>query len=383
MLVREIRSALGDDAQQPRFVRSEAGRGYAFVADTASPSRSPSDAAAEAPLFLCRNAQLRAFGEAFDAVRAGSSRVLLVSGERGAGKSALCDAFLRSAGVATVLRVGTGQCPDAPAEDLLEPLLDALANLAQQYRSLVPRVLAEEAPAWFARFPEWAEEPTPAAADTDALVEQLTRALAILSKDAVTILVLEDLQWADRATLQILARLAGRSWPARWLVVATACPYSLTPEGPILDSLADAMRAADPALVVDVGSFACDQIERYLDARFGAGCLTDLAPALHELTAGNPLLFVTLADGLVARAGAGRPDGLAPERPVRRPGIAPRPCAEERDGCGSTGSAPPSGRFSSPPPRSGSSSPPRRRRWHPAWRARMPPGCSTGWLAGA
>ena len=96
VLVREIRLALHDDAGNPRYVRSEAGRGYAFVAETSDRPHGASDEL-DPPLFVNRAGELAALIEAFDAARAGSTRVVLITGELGIGKTALCDMFLRVA----------------------------------------------------------------------------------------------------------------------------------------------------------------------------------------------------------------------------------------------------------------------------------------------
>jgi adenylate cyclase len=40
---------------------------------------------------------------------------------------------------------------------------------------------------------------------------------------------------------------------------------------------------------------------RYIDARFGPECLSELAPAVHHATAGNPFMMVNAIDSLVTR----------------------------------------------------------------------------------
>ena len=50
-----------------------------------------------APIFVNRGPELAGLADALDAVRASARRFVLISGEHGAGKSALCDAFVTQA----------------------------------------------------------------------------------------------------------------------------------------------------------------------------------------------------------------------------------------------------------------------------------------------
>src|SRR4029453_5997884 len=115
VLVHEIRSVLEEDARNPHFIRSEAGLGYAFVPEGLTPDR-PAASDRTHGLFLNRNRELAVLAEAFEDVRAGSSRVVILNGERGIGKTALCDVFLRLAAAGTPLRTIRAQCPDTSGE---------------------------------------------------------------------------------------------------------------------------------------------------------------------------------------------------------------------------------------------------------------------------
>jgi predicted ATPase len=302
VLVREVRLALQDDARAPRFIRSQSGRGYAFIAETSErPSRDSSGVAAELPLFMNRNGELAALSETLDIVRAGSSCVALVRGERGIGKTALCDVFVRSAGAGTPVRAASGECIEQVSEsEPLFPFLDALGRLGRQYSSVVPRLLAEHAPAWFARFPHWGGQADAAPADTAALQAQLSDALAALAHDMPLVLTLEDLQWADAATIEVVSTFAHRAGTARWMLIATACAYDSSGVSPAIDQLVAAIRTAPSSIVLDLEPLTASQVARYVDARFGPGCLTELAPALHAVSGGNPFMMVAAVDGLIA-----------------------------------------------------------------------------------
>src|SRR4029453_10617305 len=103
VLIHEIRSVLEEDARNPHFIRSEAGLGYAFVPEGLTPDR-PAASDRTHGLFLNRNRELAVLAEAFEDVRAGSSPVVILNGERGIGKTALCDVFRRLRARAPPLR---------------------------------------------------------------------------------------------------------------------------------------------------------------------------------------------------------------------------------------------------------------------------------------
>jgi DNA-binding winged helix-turn-helix (wHTH) protein len=300
VLVREIRLALQDDSRNPRFVRSEAGRGYAFVAeisDRPDPSREPD---ARPPLFMNRTRELAALTEAFEAVCAGSSRVVLVSGERGIGKTAVCNAFVRMAGAATELRTMSARCMGpAGHEEGLAPFLDAIGRLLRREPARFQAALADCAPDLPGRVTQWTSSGR-LPVDGAAIAAQLRQALAALSAEAPLVIVLEDLHWADRATLDAFAELSRVPAAAKWLLIGTVCPYEPTDGSEAHMRLASAMLTATPSLVLNLAPLSAAQAARYVDARFGPGNLTDIAPVLHEVTGGHPGMLVAAAESLIA-----------------------------------------------------------------------------------
>ena len=125
-------------------------------------------------------------------VRGGGGRVVFVAGEAGAGKTALVDAFTTEHG--GDVRVLWGAC-----DALFTPRpLGALADVAAATGGDLARRVAEGA------------RPHDV---LDALVPELV--------GRPTILVLEDVHWADEATLDVVRLLVRRAASTRALVVAT------------------------------------------------------------------------------------------------------------------------------------------------------------------
>ena len=120
---------------------------------------------------LERSEQLAALQSELDAITAsGRGRLVLIAGEAGIGKSALSDAFCRGLDVA-VLR---GACEALFTPRPLGPLVDIGDQLGGKFAALV---------------------------DAGVTPSDLVAALAgELRRGAATVVVLEDLHWADDAT---------------------------------------------------------------------------------------------------------------------------------------------------------------------------------------
>ena len=143
---------------------------------------------------LERSLQLDALEAMLDAVRDGSrGRLALVAGEAGAGKTALVRLFAdEHRGTARVL---WGACDALFTPRALGPLLDVAEEVGGELAEVTAR----------------AARPHEVAA---ALLDELGRR-------APTILVLEDLHWADAATLDVLRLVARKADSKPALVVAT------------------------------------------------------------------------------------------------------------------------------------------------------------------
>jgi DNA-binding CsgD family transcriptional regulator len=203
---------------------------------------------------LERSCQLGALEAMLDAVRGSSrGRVALVAGEAGAGKTALVRRFVdEHRGTARVL---WGACDALFAPRALGPLLD----------------VAEDAGG------ELAEVTARGAGPHDVA----TALLRELGHRAPTILVLEDLHWADEATLDVLRLLARKADAAPALVVSTYRD--------------DELELRHPLRVV-LGELATARgIERCELPRLSAEAVAQLAEPhgidadeLHRRTTGNP-----------------------------------------------------------------------------------------------
>ena len=112
---------MGDDARRPAAIETRHRRGYRLmipvvpIADRGGEpllSDVPLAAVPEPTRLVGRSAELAELGRMLDDARAGSRRVVFVTGEPGIGKSALADAFLEQLRTAHAAKIAQGQCLD-------------------------------------------------------------------------------------------------------------------------------------------------------------------------------------------------------------------------------------------------------------------------------
>jgi DNA-binding CsgD family transcriptional regulator/tetratricopeptide (TPR) repeat protein len=229
---------------------------------------------------LERESALDTLGGWFAEARAGRGRLVLVGGEAGVGKTTLVNEFaLRQRPVARVL---WGAC---------DPLITP--------RPLGP--LADVAPALGGRLDQLLQDEAPREVLFPALLGQLR------DSRVATVLVIEDLHWADEATLDLLRFLARRLGPAPTLLVVTYRDDEVGPQHPVQ------LLAGDLTSSALVRRLGLAPLSRQAVAVLAGPHGVDPG-ALYERTGGNPFFVTevlaagdeaipaTVADAVLARA---------------------------------------------------------------------------------
>jgi predicted ATPase/DNA-binding winged helix-turn-helix (wHTH) protein len=323
----ELRKILGDDAGQPRFIQTLPKRGYCFVASVtegAAPNgtttQTPSEIHLEVSALVGRREELSSLGGEFKRVLAGERRVVFLSGESGIGKTALTDVFSRNA--AESLSIARGQCVPGFEKEDFYPVMEALAQLcASANGEAACKVFSRLAPEWLVPLGRL-DAPV-----SERMPGNLCAALEEIAASQPLLLILEDLQWADAATLHLISALARRRAPARLLILGTHRARSVSTELKQLRQDLLLRRACVDLILAPLGKSAVTEL-------LGRELKQEAPPAglgafVYEHSEGNPLFAITLLNHLIAQGqlkrrgdewqitvnfdeqGAGLPDELA------------------------------------------------------------------------
>ncbi len=204
---------------------------------------------------LERSEQLRVLAAAARAADQGRGSVVLVSGEAGVGKTSLVRAF--HSWVPAGARVLTGYCDALSTPRALGPMKDIAPSLGPEFRTAVQ------------------------AGDRDLVMSAL---VAALDDGPTTVLVVEDLHWADEGTLDVLRHAARRLAAIRTLLVVTFRDDETAPAG--LSALVAAASATTTTLALP--SLSPEAVRALCD-----GHEVDTDEVFH-LTTGNPYLVTEI-----------------------------------------------------------------------------------------
>src|SRR5215471_15374486 len=230
--VQEIRAALGDAAAAPQYLETVAQQGYRLRLGGEPEDPPPRTAG---PIVGRQQAVARLEGW-FQRAAQGTRQLVFVSGDVGMGKTTVVDRFLAQCAAGRAGRIGRGQCAEHYGEgEPYLPIFEALWQLSHgPAHDEVLAVLRRYAPLWLVQLPGLVSEPElerlqrqVAGATPARMRRELTQALEVLAADAPLVLVLEDLHWSDRSTVDLLAYLAQRWEPAQLLVLGTYRPVDL------------------------------------------------------------------------------------------------------------------------------------------------------------
>ena len=262
-----------------------------------------------------REAQMDALLRARDEVVGGRFRVVVIGGEAGIGKSRLVTEFATAS--LGNMRLAVGACLSMGSSVPYLPFVEMVRGLRRELRAgsldaaFGPSVdeLARIIPG--AALPPAAggqlQRPGEAAgADLSRLAffEALLRTTERLAAERALCLVIEDLHWADQATLELLAFLVHNLRGQRVLVVLTVRTEALEAADPVLGFLADLER--DEAVErVELQPLSAEQTRRQLEAIAGTLQGGSLVERIQALSDGNPFyaeeLLATTRDGDASR----------------------------------------------------------------------------------
>src|SRR5476651_1765545 len=229
---------------------------------------------------LERDLDLNRLAAALEQASAGHGHIVLVSGEAGIGKTTFVEHFMATS--AAKARVLAGHCDPLSTPTPLGPLYD----IARQTGGRLLGQLENEAP-------------------RAAIFSSLLAQLSVGEQTAVV--VIEDIHWADEATLDLVKYLGRRIASTKILVVLTYRDDEVAGQ-PSLRLLLGDLAAAKATLRIELPRLSKDAVRLLIAGRPVDAC------ALHRQTSGNPFYVTevlssgtsgvpaTVRDAILARA---------------------------------------------------------------------------------
>jgi DNA-binding CsgD family transcriptional regulator len=226
--------------------------------------------------------------ERLTAALAGSGSLVLIGGEAGIGKTTLADAVCDEA-TTQGARVLTGRCFDLTETPPYGPWLSLFAR----YRP------AEGLPALPAAFAERGIVGT--VTSQAALFQQVLDFFTALATASPLILVLDDLHWADPASLDLLRVVARDLATVPIVLLVTYRADELTRHHRLYTLLPTLVRES-PAVRLDLRPLDAAAVRVLVTARYALPTAdrTRLATYLHERSEGNPFFLGELCRSLEA-----------------------------------------------------------------------------------
>lgn len=251
-----------------------------------------------AELVLGRTRELAALAGLEVALDQGRSATVVVTGEPGSGKSALLGK-VADRGASAGAAVAWGRCRQVAQAQVLWPWCQILQHLVaiDGGADHPDAALGELVRAGLVAGPVAAggrdgraSAPPRDPGEATALFPAIVRYLRQLAARRPILVVIDDAQWADEASVELLA-FAGPALSADRVAFAVAWRHTEASSSPVRRALRDLIRL--PGLHrIELAGMPVDAVaELVATLRPDLPQPTVLAPALHEATAGNPFLI--------------------------------------------------------------------------------------------
>jgi DNA-binding CsgD family transcriptional regulator len=254
------------------------------------------------PTLIGRDAELAALAGALERARMSDARTVLVAGEAGIGKTALLRRFaevVRASGDAYLV----GECVEVEARRPFGPFVQILRGAQQRLPAIVHRTLSGDGRALNRLLPGSRDDEGVApthASERYRIHESFVTLFTELARVRPLVVAIDDLQWADEATLELIPYLAMRLRNERVLLVGAYRSDELHRLHPFKITLTqlDRARLADR---VDLQALDRAGTSAAVQGALGLSDqpLKELVADIHERCEGNPFFTEEVLKALV------------------------------------------------------------------------------------
>jgi transcriptional regulator with XRE-family HTH domain/tetratricopeptide (TPR) repeat protein len=262
---------------------------------------------------VAREAERTAIVDALAAVSAGEGRIVLLTGEPGIGKTRLAqetNAYAEERG----FLVATGRCYQPQSGAPFTPWFEAFAMLHDAAPAAVRDGIIERWPALVTLLPDQfpSVEPPPTWTSPDAeqvLYRAATGLVRELAEHQPVAILVDDLHWADAATLELLTHLARHTAADRVLLLGTYRDAEVGSAHP-LRRLAHSLHRERRSQAINVGRFDRDATARLITQRLDESQVSEeLSDLVHRHSDGNPFFTGEIVTVLIERGDLAQVDG--------------------------------------------------------------------------
>jgi predicted ATPase len=243
---------------------------------------------------------------ALEAVQSGKGQLVLVSGEVGVGKTRLVQELIE---LAEAVHLLAGHAYEADSTPPYQPLIESIRSAYATFAALdppIPPVWLREVSRLVPEFGSQVAEPsrvgisvlTPIDAEEarSRLFESIAQLIGRLADERPVILALDDIHWADEATLEVLGYLTRTVAHQRVLIVAT---YRTEEANPTLRRVIRDLRRAGLVTEIALDRLTVDEVTVMIRKMAGMeGGAERFSQRIYEPTAGNPFFVIEVIKSL-------------------------------------------------------------------------------------
>jgi class 3 adenylate cyclase/tetratricopeptide (TPR) repeat protein len=273
--------------------------------------------------FTGRTAELRRLGRRLDEARAGQGGVVLLAGEPGIGKTRLIQEMAETARAQGAL-VLWGRCYEGEAARPFGPFAGALSEYVRGAAPVALRAdlgfhavpLTRLVPLVRERLPDVPEPVTLEPSEERVrLLDAVAQSLLAVAARVPTVLVLDDLHWADAGTVALLRHIARFAPQARLLVLGAYRDVEVAAHHPLTEALGTLPREASYEQL-GLGGLDAAAVQELVNTVADREMPAVWIEALTEETSGNPfflreVLLHLEEEGMLAPENGSNARGLA------------------------------------------------------------------------